>query len=159
MPPPHDRGCRSHCATDRYGQYSDQYLINWWHALFMTLSHTCLNICLLLMFAPDPAHPDKNSMLRSPRRFTHPHTCSHPFRLPPMFAEDPAHPDKINAWAARMGLPKQVCLDLINPGFKDPFDTRKVCVHRCLSSTFSGVMQGSVTMKGKGKGDTPCGVD
>ena len=51
-----------------------------------------------------------------------------------MFAEDPAHPDKINAWAARMGLPKQVCLDLVNPGFKDPFDTRKVCVHRCFVS-------------------------
>lgn len=118
------------------------------HALFVISSHPYINLCLPPMFAPDPAHPDKNSMLRSPRRFTHPHTCSPPLCPLPMFAEDPAHPDKINAWAARMGLPKQVCLDLVNPGFKDPFDTRKVCVHRCLSNMFSGVMQGSATMKG-----------
>ena len=81
-----------------------------------------------------------------------PHLSTPPSSAPHV-AEDPAHPDKINAWAARMGLPKQVCLDLVNPGFKDPFDTRKVCVHRCLSSTLCGVMQGSVTMKGQG--DTP----
>ena len=41
-------------------------------------------------------------------------------------SEDPLNPDKINPWAERSGLPREVCRNLVNPGFEDPFDVRKV---------------------------------
>jgi len=53
-------------------------------------------------------------------------SLKNPSPFPVCPSEDPLHPDKVNLWALRAGLPLDVCRNLVNPGFEDPFDVRKV---------------------------------